>query len=117
MKKNLLLVLSFLLIVSTALIAQNQNEVKPKGPTIEQRVEKMAVDLELSSTEKANLKTLLVKQAAEMKKFRSETDQASEEFKDKMKEMRKTQESELKAVIGEEKYAKLLKIRAEQRKK
>lgn len=117
MKKKLVLALSFVLIFSTTIFAQEQTGEKRKGPSIEQRVEKMATDLSLSATEKANLQVLFVKQEADMKKFKAETSKESPDFKDKMKELRKTQESELKAVIGDEKFAKLQTIRAEQKKK
>ena len=117
MKKKLVVFLSFVLVFSTMVFAQEQNNQKGKAPSVEQRVEKMANDLSLSATEKANLQTLFVKQDADMKKFRAETNKEGADFKDKMKEFRKTQESELKAVIGDEKFAKLQTIRAEQKKK
>lgn len=117
MKQKLVFLVTLLCMVSLSLVAQEQNQSKPKAPGLDQRVEKMAADLGLSDTEKSGLKSLLVKQAEEMKALRTETDKESDAFKAKMKELRKSQESELKALIGDEKYAKLLKIRAEQRKK
>ena len=115
MKKNLLLALSFILFFSTAAFSQ-QEEVKRKGPSIEKRVEKMVTDLGLSATEKTSLQALFVKQEADLTKFKAETTKESPDFKSKMKEFRKTQEGELKAVIGEEKFAKLQALREEQKK-
>lgn len=118
MKTNLVFLVSLFMMVSIGLSAQEQTEVKPKGPTLEQRVEKMATDLGLSETEKADVKTLLKKHAAEMKELRAEPDKASDAFKAKMKELRKGQENELKMLLGEERYAKLVQIRkAEQQLK
>ena len=116
MKKNLVVLLSFVLVFTAMVFAQEKNNQKGKAPSVEQRVEKMASDLSLSATEKANLQILFVKQDADMKKFRSETNKDNADFKDKMKEIRKTQESELKVVIGEAKFTKLQTIRAEQKK-
>ena len=116
MKKNLVVLLSIVFVCTSMVFAQEQNNQKGKAPSVEQRVEKMATDLSLSATEKANLQTLFAKQDADVKKFRAETNKESADFKDKLKEFRKTQESELKAVIGEAKFTKLQTIRAEQKK-
>jgi len=116
MKQKMVFLVTLLCMVTITLTAQDQP--KPKAPGIDQRVEKMAADLGLSDTQKADLKALFVKQAAEMKTLRTaEPDKESDAFKAKMKELRKSQEGELKALLGDEKYAALLKIRAEQRKK
>ncbi len=116
MKTNFAFLVSLLMMISISLSAQQQNEAKPKGPTLEQRVEKMATDLGLTDTEKATVTTLLKKHAAEMKELRAEPDKQSDAFKAKMKELRKSQENELKALLGEEKYAKLLEIRKAEQK-
>ncbi len=116
--KKYVVVLFSMLFVLTVVSAQQQAEPK-KGnmPTIENRVEKMATDLGLNATEKASLKVLFEKQEADMKKFRDETNRDSPDFKDKMKEIRKKQTAELKALLGDEKFAKLEAQREEQRKK
>lgn len=118
MKKNFLLALSFLFVFASVSFAQEQTQQKrEKGPSIEKRVDKMATDLGLSATEKTNLQTLLQKQEEEMKKFKTETDNESADFKPKMKELRKSQTEELKALLGDEKYAKLQELRSEEKQK
>ncbi len=77
----------------------------------------MASDLGLSTTEKASLQALFIKQEADLQKFKAETDKESADFKEKMRTFRKNQESELKALLGDEKFTKLQAIRAEQKKK
>lgn len=118
MKKNFLLALSFLFVFSAVSLAQEETQQKrEKGPSIENRVEKMATDLGLSATEKTNLQTLLLKQAEDVKKFKAENDKESADFKTKMKDMRKSQTAELKALLGDEKYAKLQELRTEEKQK
>jgi hypothetical protein len=117
MKQKLIVLLSFVLVFSTMAFAQAQNKQKAKAPSVEQRVEKIATDLSLSSTEKASLQSLFVKQEVDFQKFKAETDKESADFKEKMRTFRKNQESELKALLGDEKFTKLQAIRAEQKKK
>jgi hypothetical protein len=117
MKKYVIVLFSALfMLVLSGNAQQPNNPQRPKGPSIENRVDKMATDLGLTELEKTALKELFVKQDADMKKFRETVNRESPDFKDKMKEMRKTQDDELKSVIGEEKFNKWQAIRAEMRK-
>lgn len=77
----------------------------------------MVTDLGLNDAEKASVTTLFEKQAGEVKALKEGADIQSDEFKAKMKDLRKTQEAELKTVIGNEKYAKLKEIRAAEKLK
>lgn len=113
MKKYLLLVFSAIFMISVAATAQGNK--KGKGPSIENRVDKMATDLELNAAEKASVLSILTKQEAELKTFRAEVDKESPDFKTKMKNMRTAQDAELKAAIGVEKFKKLQAMRAEER--
>jgi Spy/CpxP family protein refolding chaperone len=117
MKKNVIALFAALFMLVLVVNAQQPaGPQKQKGPSIENRVEKMATDLGLTDVEKTALKDLMVKQEADMKKFRTEVDKESPDFKTKMKEMRTNQETELKAVLGEAKFKKLMEIRAEMKK-
>ena len=117
MKKYVIVLFSALfMLVLSGNAQQPNNSQRPKSPSIENRVDKMATDLGLTELEKTALKELFVKQDADMKKFRETVNRESPDFKDKMKEMRKTQDDELKSVIGEEKFNKWQAIRAEMRK-
>ncbi len=117
MKKNVIALFAALfMLVLIANAQQPAGQQKQKGPSIENRVEKMATDLGLTDVEKTALKDLMVKQEADMKKFRTEVDKESPDFKTKMKEIRTSQEAELKAVLGEAKFKKLMEIRAEMKK-
>jgi hypothetical protein len=103
MKKSVIYVFAALLMFSTAINAKGKKE---KGPSIEVRIEKMATDLNLSETEKANVKALLEKQAAAKKEAAAGGDKKDKEFKKQMKALTNTQEAELKTLLGDEKYAK-----------
>jgi hypothetical protein len=105
MKKYAIYVFAALLMFSTTMNAKGKKE---KGPSVDVRIEKMATDLSLSATEKANVKALLEKQAAAKKETVAAAgdDKKSKEFKKQMKALTKTQEAELKTLLGDEKYAK-----------
>lgn len=117
MKKYLIIMLSVFFIFSGTILAQEQ--VNKAVNVIEKRAEKMAKELGLTDVEKANVKTLLEKQSVEVKKLKSELSpgENDNDFKVKMKELHKTQEVELKNLIGNEKYAKLKENRAAEKAK
>lgn len=113
MKKYAILLFSALFLLALTTSAQDSTPpMKPKGPSIEVRVEKMATDLGLTDVVKASVKTLLEKQAAEKKKFNTENDKESAGYKTKLKELQKSQNDELKALIGDDNYKKLQEIKA-----
>jgi Spy/CpxP family protein refolding chaperone len=117
MKKNVIALFAALfMLVLVANAQQPAGQQKQKGPSIENRVEKMATDLGLTDVEKTALKDLMVKQEADMKKFRTEVDKESPDFKTKMKEIRTSQDAELKTLLGDDKYKKLQEIRAQMKK-
>lgn len=112
MKKIFILSLAFLLIFSFTANAQNEVNKKAKGPTIEERVGKMATDLGLTAEVKANVQKLFVKQADDLKKFRAENNKEAEDFAPKLKDLKKAQSLELKDLIGAEKFKKFNEINA-----
>lgn len=118
MKKNLFLVLSMVMFFSFSSFAQNaQGAKKGNNSSVEKRVEKMVTDLGLNESETAAVKTLFAKQSEDMKKFRTEnTDKESADYKTKQKDFRVAQDAEMKAVLGEAKFAKYMEIRGSERK-
>ena len=128
MKKYAMLLMVSVLFLSVTVTAQDQTNPEKKGDkkefrqgdrqqvSPEKRAEKMATDLGLTAAEKANVQELLEKQEVAIQKFKSEVNKESEDFRPKFRELRKSQDAELKTIIGEEKYQKLQTIRAEQRK-
>ena len=129
MKKYAMLLMASLLMLSLTVSAQDQPNPEKRGEkkefkqgdrpqaSPEKRAEKMAKDLGLTATEQANVQALLVKQDAAIEKLKSEVNKESDDFRPKFRELRKSQDAELKTIIGDEKYQKLQTFRAEQRKK
>jgi len=129
MKKYAMLLMASVFMLSVSITAQDQPSTEKRGerkefkqgdrPQVspEKRAEKMATDLGLTAAEKANVQTLFEKQDVAIEKFKSEVNKESDDFRPKFRELRKSQDAELKTVIGEEKYQKLQTIRAEQRQK
>lgn len=115
MKKYLILTLSVFMFFSVSIKAQEQ--VNKPVNIIEKRAEKMALELGLNDTEKAQVKTLFEKQSIEVKKQKNQLTPESADFKVKMKELHKAQDEELKKIIGKEKFAKMKENRAQEKKK
>lgn len=110
MKKYLMLAVVSLFMFQVATKAQDAPERKARGERKEmspaKNLEKIATELNLTPDQKANLKALFEKQASEAEKLKAEGPEA----KEKMKELRKTHGSELKTLLGDEKYEKLKTI-------
>lgn len=117
MKKYVVFMCAVLTLFSVSTNAKENNGKGDKKPSIEQRVEKMATDLNLTETEKTAVKSLFEKQDAEKKQFMKDNNKENADFKPKMKELQKKQDAELKAVIGDEKFKKYLELKAEEKKK
>lgn len=118
MKKLIYLAVVSLFIFCVSVSAQgHKTEKKGKVPTIENRVDKVANVLNLNANEKASVLELFKKQDVELKKFKSEVDAESPDFKTKLQELRKTHNQELKAVIGKEKFQMLHKIITDEKTK
>ena len=118
MNKKLFFAFSMVLFFSFTSFAQDA----PKGNKsnrsgLESRVDKMVSDLGLNESEKTAVTTLFVKQAEDLKKFKADNpDKESPDFKAKQKEFRTIQDGELKAIIGDVKFQKLMEMRAAERK-
>jgi hypothetical protein len=115
MKKYLIILFSVFMVISGSILAQ-EKVTKPVN-IIEKRADKMALELGLTDVERANVKTLLEKQSVEVKKLKAELSTEKDDFKVKMKELRKTQDEELKNLIGNEKYTKLKENRSAEKAK
>ncbi|HOT88666.1 MAG: hypothetical protein KBG33_05400 [Paludibacteraceae bacterium] len=115
MKKYLILMLSVAFICILSVSAQEK--AKNTTSIIEKRVEKMAMELSLTDAEKAKVKVLLEKQNNDYDKLKSGLTPESEDTKVKLKELHKTQNEELKKLLGNEKYAKYNENRAQEKAK
>lgn len=125
MKKYAMLLLVGAFMFGVSAMAQEQvpqgkkgmgSEVK-QAPTPEKRAERLAKDLGLTDAEKVKVQELYVKQDANLEKFKSEVGKENPDFKKKMKDFRDSQDAELSAVIGAEKFKQLQTIREERKQK
>lgn len=122
MKKYGMLIFSLVFMFSLALSAQEQtpqqgNNGERKQVTAQTRAERMAKDLSLTDEQKAKVQAMYEKNDADFAKLRAEVKHDDPAFRQKMKELRDNQDAELKAIIGNEKYDQMQKIRADRMQK
>jgi len=125
MKKIAFLFFVSILALGITVSAQNQREGGKRGgnmetrqaPNASDRAERLAKDLSLTDDQKAKVTELYQKQEDDMKKFRSDNNREDPDFREKMKQFRDSQDSELKAIIGDEKFQQLQTIREERMQK
>ena len=85
--------------------------------TPEKRSERMAKQLGLNDSQKADLKALFEKQDAKHHEQMEKGEKMRNEMKSKFEAERKANEDELIKIIGQEKFQKLQTIRAEREQK
>jgi Spy/CpxP family protein refolding chaperone len=107
MKKGLILLFSVLLISVLSLSAQPPQRGKG-GPKVtpKERAEKMAKELELTDTQKADLQALFEKQETERKEKIEKAKEEKSGKKTDFEAERKAMEQKLEKIIGKEKYDK-----------
>ena len=128
MKKLAILALGF--IFSLSVSAQDQTPPQGGGRgsrpemgqgnrpqmTPQMRAERLAKQLELTDTQKAQVQALYEKQDADRQKKQAEVKTTGEDMRAKFEAERKTQDTELEKIIGTEKFQKMQAIRAERMK-
>lgn len=119
-KYALLIVFSVFMYGTGSLVAQNEvrksrgNEMSSgdrKLMSPEVKADELARSLDLSDDVKVKVKDLFVVQAQKSKDFRASVNRDSPDFQEKMKEFRKNEMDELKAVIGNDKFQQYMKAR------
>lgn len=124
MKKNVILVVSVLLISALSLSAQPSRDVK-KGRsevvTPKERAEHMAKELDLTDKQKGEVQALFEKQATQQKekreKVKKERTEKAEIQKNEFETARKAQNAELEKIIGKEKFQQWEDTRAKRQEK
>ena len=122
MKKYAFLIMTAVIMFSMAISAQQPNS--PQGNNGERkmvsaqmRAERLAKQLNLTDEQKAKVQAVYEKNDVDFAKLRDEVKKDDPSFKTKMKEFRERQDAEIKAAIGDEKYAELQKLNEERRQK
>lgn len=130
MKKNLILMVGALFLISVASHAQNQKNVSDKEGTkkemrqnapqrmsAENRAEYWAKELNLTNEEKGKITELFKKQDETRMQQRSDMQKSREERQAFMQSQRKANDAEMEKIIGKEKFQKYDSIRSERMQK
>lgn len=130
MKKNLILMVGALFLISVASHAQNQKNVSDKEGTkkemrqnapqrmsAENRAEYWAKELNLTNEEKGKITELFKKQDETRMQQRSDMQKSREERQAFMESQRKSNDAEMERIIGKEKFQKYDSIRSERMQK
>lgn len=130
MKKNLILMVGALFLISVASHAQNQKNVSDKEGTkkemrqnapqrmsAENRAEYWAKELNLTNEEKGKITELFKKQDETRMQQRADMQKSREERQAFMENQRKANDAEMEKIIGKEKFQKYDSIRSERMQK
>jgi len=130
MKKNLILMVGALFLISVASHAQNQKNVSDKEGTkkemrqnapqrmsAENRAEYWAKELNLTNEEKGKITELFKKQDETRMQQRADMQKSREERQAFMESQRKANDAEMEKIIGKEKFQKYDSISSERMQK
>ncbi|MDR3652405.1 MAG: hypothetical protein P4L34_05465 [Paludibacter sp.] len=115
MKKYLIGTVAIIFMFSVSAMAQTSILSKAKAATAkvgdkvssaQLRADQLAKQLKLTDDQKAKVTTLFTNQDASVAKLKSEVPVGSQAYKTKLEALTKSQDSELKNIIGAEKFEK-----------
>ncbi len=109
MKKFIPIMVVGAILATTSLgIAQEKKEAKTgkKGPGIQQRVDRMAQELNLKDDQKTKVKALLEDMDKKRAALREDTSLSREQRQEKMRSMREDEQKKLKEILTPEQYDK-----------
>jgi Spy/CpxP family protein refolding chaperone len=98
--------------------AQNTNATERagrRGPTVEQRVERITTELKLNDDQKAKVVGLFKKQAKERREIVADKDMARPERREKMRALAEEQNKQFKTILTSEQFEKWQALRAQMR--
>jgi len=108
------LALGTLLVCSnTSYAQQNKQGKKGRGFSVEQRVDRMSTELNLTDAQKTKVTKLFEAQMTKMRELRSDTDLSQEQRREKMRTMREDNDKKLKEILTPEQWQKYEKNRQE----
>ncbi len=112
------MVLGGLLACSTVAMAQDNNATPKKGGkgrfTVEQRMERMSSELNLTDAQKPKVKEVLEESSKQMQGLR---DLSQDERRSKFQSIREEENKKLKAILTPDQMEKYTKMQEEMRKK
>lgn len=110
--------LAGLLAVTNASAAQDTNttrRVERRGPTVQQRVERMTTELQLNDDQKTKVTALLEKQSKERREIMGDSALPREDRRDKMRALTEDENKQLKTILTPEQFEKWQKLREQMR--
>ncbi len=111
------LVLGGLMAFSSMAAAQDQKPGggRGRGPSVEQRMERMTEELKLTDAQKPKVKAVLEATAKKGQELRGDTSVPREERREKMQAIMEQENKQLKEILTPDQYTKYEKMRAEMR--
>jgi hypothetical protein len=111
------MVLAGLLAAVNVTLAQNTNSApkERRGPTVQQRVERMSAELQLTDDQKGKVTTLLQQEAKQRREMSAETNLTREERRDKMRALMEDQNKQLKGILTPQQFEKWQTMREQMR--
>jgi Spy/CpxP family protein refolding chaperone len=101
--------------VSSAQDTNTTRRAGRRGPMVEQRIERMTKELDLTSDQQTKVKALLEKQTKERREIFSDNSLPREERRDKMRALMQEENKELKSILTSEQFEKWKKLREQMR--
>jgi len=86
-----------------------------RGPTIQQRVDRMSSELKLNDDQKTKVTSLLEKQAKDRRAIAGDSSLPREERRDKMRALMQDENKQLKAILTPDQFEKWQKLREQMR--
>jgi len=111
------LVLGGLMACSSIAVAQDQKPGggRGRGPSVEQRMERLTEELKLTDEQKPKVKAALEASAKKRQELFSDTSVPREERREKMQGIMEQENKKLKEILTADQYAKYEKMQAEMR--
>ncbi len=112
------LALGGLLACTTIVCAQDTPTKGKKGrPTVEQRVERLNKELNLTDEQKTKVTALFEDEGKKMRDMRGDTNLDPQQRREKMQELRKETDTKMKAILKPDQYEKYQKLQEQMRQR
>ena len=98
-------------LLACATVTSAQDAPKKKGPTVEQRVDRMNTELNLTADQKTKVTALFEDSQKKMRELRQDTSLSQEDRREKMRGMREAEDKKLKEILTPEQWQKWEKVR------
>ena len=98
-------------LLACATVTSAQDAPKKKGPTVEQRVDRMNTELNLTADQKTKVTALFEDTQKKMRELRQDTSLSQEDRREKVRGMREAEDKKLKEILTPEQWEKWQKVR------